>query len=78
MIGIIEFPWREGPLQATLEDDLTWSCSDHLARSTLNVLAPPGPGYLPPGGQLRDGAALRSGRIVEEVEQPAPDPDVAY
>lgn len=77
MIGKIEFEHRGEVLQATLEDGRAWTCSDQLIAKFLNLLAPPGPGYLPPGGQLRDGAALQSGRIIEEVEVEY-DPDVAY
>jgi hypothetical protein len=77
MIGRIEFDWREGPLQATLEDDLTWTCSDNLVQNKLNILAPGAVGYLPVGGQLRDGAALQSGRIITETDEPF-DPDVQY
>jgi hypothetical protein len=78
MIGRIEFDWTGGrTLQATLEDDGTWSCSDRVARTSLNTLAPSSAGYLPRGGQLRDGAAVRSGRIIKEVEEPF-DPNVDY
>ena len=66
MIGRIEFICREGRLQATLENDRTWTCNDRLVQSKLNILAPATAGYLPPGGQLRDGAAAMSGSIVEE------------
>ena len=77
MIGRIEFRHIGQQLQATLEDDRSWSCSDRIVQVQLNAMAPPGPGYLPPGGQLRDGAALKSGRILEEVEKKL-DPDVEY
>tara|TARA_Y100000310_G_C20193860_1_gene583724 strand:+ start:69 stop:308 length:240 start_codon:yes stop_codon:yes gene_type:complete len=75
LIGRIEFPAAGGTLQATLEDDRTWSCSDRLARNLLNSLAPAAPWYMPPAGQLHDGAALRSGRVIEEVELEEPDLD---
>ena len=68
MIGRIEFQFGRHTLQATLEDSGDWTC----------IKTTPAPSYLPPGGQLRDGAAVMSGRIIEEVEQPEPDPDVAY
>lgn len=77
MIGRIEFQHRGETLQATLENSGLWTCKDSLIRKFLNLLAPAGPGYLPPGGQLRDGAALQSGRIIQETEVEH-DPDVQY
>ena len=78
MIGRIEFPWRDGKtLTATLQNNGVWTCSDPIARTMLNALATPGPGWRPPGGQLHDGAALRKGRVIDEVEEVI-DPNVEY
>ncbi len=77
MIGKIEFEHREAILEAILEDNGRWTCSDRLALQLLEIEAPPGPGWRPVGGQLHDGAKAMSGRVTQETKV-RHDPDVAY
>ena len=78
MIGRIETQMWGLPLQATLEDDQSWTCSDETMAVVLNALAPPYPGYMPPQRQLEDGAAKVEGRILEMRKPEKTDPAVAY
>jgi hypothetical protein len=78
MIGRIEFQVAGETVQATLEDDHSWSCSDRPAQLELERLAPAGSGWRPIVSQLYDAQkALPECRIVEEIEEPF-DPDVDY
>lgn len=72
MIGTISFLWAGSQISATLEDRRSWSCGVKGVDIALDILAPPGSGYLPAGGQLRLGAEVMGGRVAgeEKAEEP--------